>query len=56
MAVKKICKILDAHGVPYMVEGGRVLADSMIGGTALFEAVQDCTEWTRGELYGWLGY
>lgn len=54
--IEKIKKILDAHGVPYILEGGRIYADSMVCGTALFEAVEDVTDWTLAKLYSWLGY
>lgn len=56
MAVERIAKVLDAHSVPYRIESGRILADSMIAGTELFEEVEDLTDYSRTELYDWLGY
>lgn len=56
MSIEYIGKILDLHGVPYMVTGGRVLADSMIGGTAIFERTEDVTNWSIARLHAWLGY
>lgn len=56
MSMNQIKRILDAHSVPYKEQGGRVLADSMEAFTELFEHVEDVTDWTRGRLFGWLGY
>jgi hypothetical protein len=56
MSIKTICKILDTHGVPYLIQDGRVLADSMEAFTPIFSEVIDVTTWNRDELYSWLGY
>lgn len=56
MTISKIRSILDAHGVPCFISGGRIYADSMIACTALFECVEDLTDYTRAQLYAWLGY
>ena len=56
MTSEKIIKILKAHGVPYKVEDGQILADSMIAWTKLFEKTENVTNWTRAELLTWLGY
>lgn len=57
MRMETIAKILDAHFIPYRVtDDGRILADSGICWTRLFEEVEDVTDWTRKMLYDWLGY
>lgn len=56
MTAEKIIKILKNHGVPYKVEDGQILADSMISGTEQFEKTENVTTWTRAELLTWLGY
>ena len=56
MAITKIRAILDAHGVPNFIAAGRIYADSMRAGTSLFEELEDLTDYTRAELYAWLGY
>ena len=56
MTVKTIEQILKAHGIPYFKRGGEIFADSMIGGTALFEIVENVTTWNRARLLSWLGY
>lgn len=54
--VDKIARILDAHGVPYYIAAGRIYADAMLTGAPLFAEVVDLTDYTRPELYAWLGY
>lgn len=56
MKKETIKKILKLHYIPYILEGDRILADSMIGGKKLFEVTEDVTDWTKKELYDWLGY
>lgn len=56
MDTDTIIKILCNHSIPYQVRVGRVLADSMESGTALFEHVTDVTDFSRSELAVWLGY
>lgn len=56
MTSEKIIKILKNHGVPYKVEDEQILADSMISGTKLFEKTENVTDWTREQLFIWLGY
>ena len=56
MTAERIAKILEQHGVPFYEQNGRIYADSMIGGTKLFEEIIDVTEWTFDELFDWLGY
>lgn len=51
-----ICKILDAHGVPYRIRNGRIEADTMGAYAEVFEEVEDVTDFTRTELFDWLGY
>lgn len=52
----EIIKILKLHSVPHYEKDGRIYADSKIGGTDLFEAVEDVTNWTYKDLLAWLGY
>ena len=54
--IEKIRKILDLHGVPNYTENGNIYADSMISGKKLFEEVENVTDWTKSQLYIWLGY
>lgn len=56
MSISTITKILRNHSIPYQIRDGRVLADSMEIGTALFDRVTDVTEFSRSELAAWLGY
>lgn len=56
MSIEKIKSVLNLHSVPYYTEAGRIYADSMIGGTKLFERVEDLTDTTPESLYQWLGY
>lgn len=56
MTAERIAKILEQHSVPFYEQNGRIYADSMIGGTELFEEIIDVTEWTADELFDWLGY
>ena len=56
MKKELIKKLLNAHSIPYLVYGDRLLADSMISGTKLFEVTEDVTDWTEQKLYDWLGY
>lgn len=51
-----IKSILDAHGVPNFIADGRIYADSMMAHTAPFEEIEDLTDYTRAELFAWLGY
>ncbi len=56
MKLEKIARILDNHSVPYYTESGRIYADCMMAGTALFEEVADLTDCTPEALRIWLGY
>lgn len=56
MNIKTITEILDRHGIPYLIQGGRVLADSMLAFTPVFSETVDITGWTVKQLYSWLGY
>ena len=56
MSVQTIVRILKLHSVPYFMKGDRVLADSMICGTGIFENTIDVTDYTFKELMDWLGY
>lgn len=51
-----IIAALEAHSVPYKIENGRIIADSMIAFTELFEETVDVTDFTKKELMTWLGY
>ena len=52
----QIKQILTAHSVPFYEEAGNIYADSMIGGTAIFEETKNVTNWSRKQLLSWLGY
>ena len=56
MPIIKIQTILDAHGVPNFIASGRIYADSMIAFTAPFEEIEDLTDYSRADLFAWLGY
>lgn len=56
MTISKIQSILDSHGVPSFISSDRIFADSMGAFTAPFEEIEDVTDFTRAELYAWLGY
>lgn len=56
MTINKLKHILDLHGVPFKEKNGRVLADSMIAGTQIFERMEDVTDWSPRKLRVWLGY
>jgi hypothetical protein len=52
----QVIQILKAHSVPHYELYGDIYADSMIGGTELFEEVINVSEMSRAELLSWLGY
>lgn len=54
--IDKIARVLDNHNIPHYTEDGHIYADSMEACTALFECVEDVTEWSKSQLYSWLGY
>jgi len=56
MSIIKIQTILDAHGMPNFIAAGRIFADSMGAFTAPFEEIEDLTDYSRAELFAWLGY
>lgn len=56
MTEKQITNILKQHSIPYLIQGGRILADSMIAFTPLFTETVDVTNYTKNQLYSWLGY
>lgn len=56
MTIKAIRQILKDHSVPHYELNGSIFADSMIGGTELFEEVINVTNMSRAELLRWLGY
>lgn len=56
MSIKKIAAILEDHGIPYKIEGDRIIADSMIAFTPLFSETVDVTNYTLSQLKNWLGY
>lgn len=56
MTIERIRKILDFHSVPNYIQNGSIYADSMEAGTKVFEKVENVTEWSRSQLYAWLGY
>ena len=56
MSVDKIRKILDFHNIPNFTQNGEIYADCMESGTTLFEKVENVTNWTKSQLYAWIGY
>jgi hypothetical protein len=56
MTEKQIVNILKQHSVPYFIQGGRILADSMLAFTPLFSETVDITNYTLYQLLSWLGY
>ena len=56
MTIAQIQTILPNHSIPFYVQNGRILADSMIAYTELFQEVVDLTDYTRQQLFAWLGY
>jgi hypothetical protein len=56
MTIERIKSILDSHGVPNFIAAGRIWADTMTAHTALFEEVEDLTDYSRADLFAWLGY
>lgn len=56
MKTNKIKKILDMHSVPNYIIGERIFADSMQGGTQIFEKTVELTDWRKTKIYEWLGY
>lgn len=56
MTIEYIVKVLAQHSIPFKIECNRVYADSMLAGTETFEQVVDVTDWTKSNLYAWLGY
>jgi hypothetical protein len=56
MTPAQIKQILKDHSVPYYELNGNIYADSGIGGTGIFEEVENVTTWSRKELFDWLGY
>lgn len=56
MSVQRIARILEMHFVPYYIACDRIIADSMIGSTKVFEQIIDLTGYTKEKLLSWLGY
>lgn len=56
MSITTIINILEQHSVPYFIKDNRVYADSMVAFSQPFETVIDMTDYTRSQLYAWLGY
>jgi hypothetical protein len=56
MSINTITRILDQHGIPYMIQNNQVLADSMVAFTPLFSETINVTNYTRAQLLEWLGY
>ena len=51
-----IAHILDQHSIPYRIENGHILADSMEAFTPLFSKTEDLTHYTKRQVFAWLGY
>ncbi len=56
MTIIVISRILKNHNIPFYVKNSRIYADSMCGGTEIYEEVIDVTDYSRAQLYEWLGY
>ena len=56
MKSNQVEQILSLHCVPYKVENGHILADSMDASKDILEEVIDVTNWNRSQLKKWLGY
>lgn len=56
MTNEKIAKILNEHSVPFKIINKQIIADSMEGGTKLFEKTVNLTGIKVNELCQWLGY
>ena len=56
MDIFKISEILKSHSIPFYIDNGRIIADSMESGTESFEKTVDLTDFTLHDLYDWLGY
>lgn len=56
MTEKQITTILKQHSVPYKIENGHILADTMQAFTPVFYETVDVTSWTEKKLFAWLGY
>lgn len=56
MDIKTIAAILSRHSVPFKIENDRILADSMQANIPLFQETVDLTDYTKSQLYDWLGY
>lgn len=56
MEFEKIIKVLKAHSIPFFITDKRIFADSMIGGTGLFEQVEEITSMSKSQFMQWLGY
>ena len=53
---EQICRTLESHGIPFYEENERIYADKMISNTAVFENVDDVTDFNEKKLREWLGY
>jgi len=56
MPISRIQSILNDHSVPNYIASGRIYADTMGACSAPFEEVEDLTDFTRPQLFAWLGY
>ena len=54
--LQKTAIILGSHNVPYCVKDGRIFADTMRVDAKPLEKIEDVTDFTKIELYEWLGY
>lgn len=56
MSIKTIARILNQHGIQYLIQDGRILADAMEAFKPAFSETVDITDFNRDQLYSWLGY
>jgi hypothetical protein len=56
MTIKRIAAILDAHGVPYLIQDGRIYADTMRADLAPLQETENVTNYSIKKLREFLGY
>lgn len=56
MTINEKIKVLTDHSIPHKIVHGRLMVDSMRSDTEVFEELEDVTDWSKSQLYLWLGY
>lgn len=54
MTINQISRILALHSIPFKVVDNRILADEMLAFSE--PSFTDVTDFTKSQLYAWLGY